>query len=882
MADSNLKRGEPQLFADNDPFAELTRIMARDTRPASDEAVADDAFGIDLEKELLGSMDDPFQDREEAEAAYVAPVAAARAAVAPEDYDTAFAAEFEEASWQEVAPAAAPAVHQAPPMQADLRGYETAYAAPEGAAEPVAHRATGPEAALDAGLADVDMDFGDLDFSDGDDAAFDEEAAEPDFEPQPAVAQGQGGHEPSLEDELGMLLASGGAERNSHSDIASAGADDWRPSADPHIPLYGRANYAPGTQQGGVGNAPMDEAQGDEMMARETFVDEPAWDQPVARDSWEEPVAAASWDEPAAMAEDAGHAEFEPVAELAVEPVVTPAEPQPAADPFAIFSSIAPAAPRPQHHLLAPAPARAQTAQAFDTDELETVEVIEAAVPLQDDLDLPEAEITDEPPLAYDDYETEFTQAFGEMGDGAAAAAAAEAESRAAQEADERFFAEALGFGAAAAGTAAAGDYRQPSWERPDYRDAQTDRGSDIEREIDVAAYGTAAAMPAARRRNGMFVAAAVAAVAVLGGIGVFAFGFGGGDSADAPVLVQADNEPLKVKPENPGGTAVPNQDSEAYNRVAGSGAGAAASQERLVTTTEEPVDLAARTEEASLPGVDEDIAALAESGDELVAKSEERIQTPASQDAPGVGAADDLAAVQPRKVRTMVVRPDGTLVPREEPAPAAAAPETMAAAAQPGPSAAAIAAPAAGAIREVSAEASATRMQSAEGTQPATTTLPAIGQPAGEQVAAAGQSGTAAAAAPAETAATPATGPVVPQKPAAQPADSQPAPQAQRNAPQQVAQAAAPARAQPEAAAGEWSMQIASQPTAEGAQATYQDLARRYGGVLGGHGVSIVRADIPGKGTYYRVRIPSTTRSDAISLCEKYKAAGGSCFVSK
>ncbi|MBX3530752.1 MAG: SPOR domain-containing protein [Rhizobiaceae bacterium] len=76
--------------------------------------------------------------------------------------------------------------------------------------------------------------------------------------------------------------------------------------------------------------------------------------------------------------------------------------------------------------------------------------------------------------------------------------------------------------------------------------------------------------------------------------------------------------------------------------------------------------------------------------------------------------------------------------------------------------------------------------------------------------------------------------------------------------------------------------MQIASQPTADGAQSTYQDLARRYGSILGGKGVNIVRADIPGKGTYYRVRIPSSTRNEAISLCEKYKAAGGSCFVSK
>ena len=79
-----------------------------------------------------------------------------------------------------------------------------------------------------------------------------------------------------------------------------------------------------------------------------------------------------------------------------------------------------------------------------------------------------------------------------------------------------------------------------------------------------------------------------------------------------------------------------------------------------------------------------------------------------------------------------------------------------------------------------------------------------------------------------------------------------------------------------------EWSMQIASQPTEAGAQASYQDLARRYGSVIGGKGVNIVRADIPGKGTYYRVRIPSASRDEAVRLCSRYKSAGGSCFVSK
>ncbi|WP_394891685.1 SPOR domain-containing protein [Mesorhizobium sp. AaZ16] len=80
----------------------------------------------------------------------------------------------------------------------------------------------------------------------------------------------------------------------------------------------------------------------------------------------------------------------------------------------------------------------------------------------------------------------------------------------------------------------------------------------------------------------------------------------------------------------------------------------------------------------------------------------------------------------------------------------------------------------------------------------------------------------------------------------------------------------------------GAWSMQIASQPSEAAAQSSYQDLLRRYGSVLEGHQANIVKAEVAGKGTFWRVRVPAGSRSDAIKLCESYKSAGGNCFVSK
>ena len=45
---------------------------------------------------------------------------------------------------------------------------------------------------------------------------------------------------------------------------------------------------------------------------------------------------------------------------------------------------------------------------------------------------------------------------------------------------------------------------------------------------------------------------------------------------------------------------------------------------------------------------------------------------------------------------------------------------------------------------------------------------------------------------------------------------------------------------------------------------------------------ISVLKADIAGKGTFWRVRVPAQSRDDAIQLCTDYKSAGGNCFVSK
>ena len=68
---------------------------------------------------------------------------------------------------------------------------------------------------------------------------------------------------------------------------------------------------------------------------------------------------------------------------------------------------------------------------------------------------------------------------------------------------------------------------------------------------------------------------------------------------------------------------------------------------------------------------------------------------------------------------------------------------------------------------------------------------------------------------------------------------------------------------------------------SAAAARSPSSRLAKKFAGPLGGHHLGFRKADSNGK-SVYRVRVSSLSRPDAVSLCEKLKADGGSCFVAK
>ncbi|MEO9337059.1 SPOR domain-containing protein [Mesorhizobium sp. SB112] len=921
---NNLRIADRGEVSNEDPFAELTRIMGFDPRQpvgsenevaaqsASADHLGEDDFSIDLEKELLGefSLEDDASEQPYEAAAYepVAPEPASTVTDQPFEQDYApvaheysedeLAASFEQefavdTSWQ--------------PQPADAQPY-----AESAEVEAVSYGQEGEDFSsdFDSALAEVDMDFGSSlpPFESSAELEPAEIETEDHYQVEaPAPVAAAPAAELSLEDELNALLGNmdpasspqpASVEYNAPEAVAPEPVQAFDPAemnfseddlafdepslevshfeAPQEQPVYASSHY-----------------EDDAVAEQEQDFAYEAEDQPVVEEAANFEHAnyvdysASTQPEPAFDAQEAVEAsEVDPLEELAALTNYTPQdthvwsrqtptqyynEPQ-AEEPVAEAAVAETAHYVDEQDDVAPV---AATSDAGIPD-IETIDVPEQAIALADDLDLPELAHEEDVPsaAAYDDLDAEFANLLNDMNpsepEAPAATAAAETDAlddfgsdfdltldddaQAAPASQYGYAAAgvAAGVGAYAAGNAyaranqtapAAGTPADPyaNFATDDFfggnssngyqQGAADDLGYDpsLDEEMALPEYQEVRQEP---KRRGLMIAALVGGVAILGGVGALAFSFGGGSGSDAPAIVRADDSPIKVRPENPGGTTIPNQDSKVYESVARSGppsetpANTGPAQEQLVTTAEEPVDITARANEEAndaMPlGDDENLPGVA-------MKSEDRLQP--TQAGADNTAANEVAAVAPRKVRTMVVRPDGSLVPREEPA---AAPAQTADTASEG-----VLAPVA------------STGETTASTGPALAPQPSNNAPS----------------------AMPSTMEAAPSRPANQPVNVVGEVQ-----PQQVA-AAAPAAG---AAAGAWAMQIASQPSEAAAQSSYQDLSRRYSSVLNGRQPSIVKAEIAGKGTFWRVRIPAQTRNEAVTLCESYKAAGGNCFVSR
>jgi hypothetical protein len=91
---------------------------------------------------------------------------------------------------------------------------------------------------------------------------------------------------------------------------------------------------------------------------------------------------------------------------------------------------------------------------------------------------------------------------------------------------------------------------------------------------------------------------------------------------------------------------------------------------------------------------------------------------------------------------------------------------------------------------------------------------------------------------------------------------------------------ATAPATA---ASAGGYAVQVTSQRSEAEADAAYKALQAKFPAQLGSHQPIIHRADLGDKGTFYRALVgPFASAEAAAGMCSNLKAAGGSCIVQK
>lgn len=381
--------------------------------------------------------------------------------------------------------------------------------------------------------------------------------------------------------------------------------------------------------------------------------------------------------------------------------------------------------------------------------------------------------------------------------------------------------------------------------------------------------------------RARLLAASAAGVLVLLAGGGLYAWMTGSESSvlgSGEPVVIAADKEPVKVVPEDKGGKTVPNQDKAVYDRVAGAAVDDP-KQQSLISSSEEPVDVVQKTlipETLPLEGENEPDAMptpVGETEDPRLLPSDQ----PADQQA--AGSTSDPVTIAPRKVRTMIVRPDGTLVAQEveQPATEATTAEAPAAPALAPPTAEPVGqAPAAPAVPSdtVNQQQAAAELAAPATPQPAT----GAATPAAETAAA------SAEPAPAETTAAPAvSAPVPTARPADQPVNVVSTVTERGNVkPVETAAASPDAAAASAVPAGGYVIQVASLPSEADAEKSYKKLSAKFSGVIGGRAYEIKKAEIAGKGTYYRVRIAGGSKDEAVALCERYRAAGGTCLVAK
>lgn len=300
------------------------------------------------------------------------------------------------------------------------------------------------------------------------------------------------------------------------------------------------------------------------------------------------------------------------------------------------------------------------------------------------------------------------------------------------------------------------------------------------------------------KSRRGLAVVAGVIGLAVLGTGGFFGYRAFFGADGGPPPTIRADSAPVKVTPQGGAKQAEPPGGKQIYERLGGP----PPANERIVPREERPVELNQPSRVVTTP--------VPPAG-----------PVPQPQQPAAVSVQPALASTEPRRVRTVSVRADGTIVADQASriTPQRPVPQPPLA---------------------VNAYAN----QPAEEPEP-----PA--QPRQER-------------APA---------------PQAQGANQQPWSIVEPPRPQ----TRTAARSNTPVETGGFVVQVNSQKTEAEAQAAWRQMQSRFPTVLGSRQANIRRVDLGDRGVFYRAMLgPFASRDAASEVCQSLKTAGGDCIVQR
>ena len=328
------------------------------------------------------------------------------------------------------------------------------------------------------------------------------------------------------------------------------------------------------------------------------------------------------------------------------------------------------------------------------------------------------------------------------------------------------------------------------------------------------------------RSRRSMFLMSAALAVVLVGIAGTLAMRSHGSGFSSPPTIF-ADAGPFKVKP-----PSQPVKDQiENSTTLLGKGDSDKVRAAHIVNTQEEPVDLALATPSSGAPAV---------SGSAPVDPAFSAFPTP-------------------RRVKTILVRPDGSVISQNDPAGTGANESSGASTNGATATSDFASASSAGAPSTDAAQTADRGSSSANGPSFATVV------------------DRAASAANDQASVKPSAAPKTPIRATAahkiQSADLS------EDASKDPARSASSDQAA--GATGSWAIQLAAPATAQEAHTEIVRLERKFAHELGGRHMTSFSATSNGR-SVWRVRVAGLARGDAVSLCGKIKGNGGACFVAR